>query len=836
MKPPLPLRSLLVMLALLAGVLAGAPAALAQGDPAAPASYEILGLSVEGATSEATRQFVLTTSGLRVGQRITLPGDQAVAEAVRRLYELGNFTGVDVLAERFVGEGVFLLVLVEEAARVGSYRFEGVSRGEADELRRKVPLLRGRPLREADLARSRQVIERYFEEKGYRLTEVEIEQHPAGEDRVEIAFHIRKGQRVKVGDVRFAGNEAFSEATLRRQLKNTKEKRWWRFWGGERFDPRKFEEDKESLLAFYNDRGYYSARILSDTVYLDTSGGSPDLVVQIALEEGPRYHIREIAFEGNTEYTDEQLRQALGIAPGELYNRSRLERNLYYNPEHTDVTSLYSDRGYLRFRIEPKIIEAAEDSLDIVFEISEGEVYTFGQVGIAGNTRTKDHVIRRELRTIPGQTYSRQAIERSIRELMQLSYFDPQRLAEGPGVAIDEEQKTVELTYRLVETGGDQLELSGGWGGAGYGLILQARVAFNNFSIQNVFNGRAWRPVPMGDGQQLALSVQTSGRRYQSYGLSFTEPWFRGRRTPAGFALSYTRRDFTLRGALGLEDLSEEADARNAFSSLAGRIFYRQALRWPDDFFQTGTDLSYRLYDVAGQSFSRAYGLPLGRSQELTIRQSLTRNSFDNPLFPRVGSSLLISAEIAPPIPGFIQYHKERFTTTWVTPIVGNLALQFSGDFGYVGSLTGEDVEFQRFLVGGSPLDVQGGYLGYGKDLLFMRGYPLGAISPREGGRLVGGRILNKYSLEARVLAIQSPQFQVAPYAFLDAANVWDGFSDYNPGRLYRSAGLGAKLFIPILGMVDLNYGYQIDSFIDTAPASSRIVEPQWRFQFSLGG
>lgn len=828
------LRSSLLLLALVGA----APAARAQV-PAAPqqvpASYEVLGLSVEGAASEASRQFILTTSGLQVGQQVTLPGDQAVADAVRRLYELGNFTAVDVIAERFVGNGVFLLVRVEEAPRIADYRFEGVKGGEADDLRKQVPLLRGRPLRDADVARTKQVIERYFEEKGHRLTHVEVEQRPAGEDRVEVVFRVTKGQKVEVGDVNFFGNAAFSERTLRKQLKNTKEDRWWRFWGSERFDPRKFEEDKQSLIAFYNDRGYYSARILRDSVYLST-GGDPHVVVDIHLEEGPRYHIRDIAFEGNTEYTDAQLRQALGVEPGEVYNRSKLERNLYYNAEHTDITSLYSDRGYLRFRIEPKVVEVAEDSLDIVFEIFEGEIYEFGQIGIAGNTRTKDYVIRRELRTIPGQTYSRQAIERTIRELMQLNYFDQQRLAEGPRVAIDEQSKSVDLTYNLVETGGDQLELSGGWGGAGYGLILQARVAFNNFSIQNLFNGEAWRPVPMGDGQQLALSVQTSGRRYQSYGLSFTEPWFRGRRTPAGFSLSYTRRDFTLRNTLGIDDGSPDANARNEFSSLAARVFYRQALRWPDDFFQTGTDLSYRLYDVDGQSFSRAYGLPLGRSQELTVRQSLTRNSFDNPLFPRVGSSILLSVEVAPPIPGFIQYHKERFTTTWVTPIAGNLSLQFTGDFGYVGSLTGDNVEFQRFLVGGSPLDVQGGYLGYGKDLLFMRGYPLGAISPREDGRLVGGRILNKYGLEARLLAIQTPQFQVAPYIFADAANVWNSFSDYNPGRLYRSAGVGAKLFIPILGMVDLNYGYQIDSFIDTNPNTFRVIEPQWRFQFSLGG
>ncbi len=820
-------------LAVPAGAQGVAPLAQA-GGAAAPASYEILGISVEGVSDEQAREFVLSSVGLRVGQSVVILGDQAISDAVRRLYELGNFTDVDVMAERYVGGGVFLLVRVEEVPRLSEVTFEGVKGGDRDDLKKQIPLLRGRALRPADLERSEQIIRDYFAEKGFRLVTVETREQPAADGSVAVTFDVSRGRKVEIGEIDFEGNRAFSDKKLRKQLGNNPEDRWWRFWGASTFDEAGFEEDKQSLLAYYNDRGYYSARIVEDSVWLDTSGDESEIVIDIRVEEGPKYHLRRLAFDGNVEYTDEQLALALTLQPGEVYNRSLLERALYYDPQHTDITSLYSDRGYLRFNVQPQITEVEGDSLDVTFVIDEGDVYEFGEITVRGNTRTKEHVIRRQLRTVPGQTYSRQAIERSIRELIQLGYFDQQKLAEGPRVSIDEEAKEVDLTYNLVETGGDQLELSGGWGGSGFGLILQARVAFNNFSIQNLFSGEAWRPVPSGDGQQLALSVQTSGLRYQSYSATFTEPWFRGRNTPVGGSVSYTYRDFSNSSRLiGTEDAATSAPK---FSTFNAGLFYRQGLKWPDDFFQTGTNLGYRLYDLSGESLSRSYGLPEGTSQELTLRQSLTRNSFDAPQFPTAGSSLLLSAEVALPVPGFIQYHKERFSTRWVTPIVGRLALDFNAEYGYIGSLTGGNVEFQRFLVGGSPLEAQSTFQGYGKDIIYMRGYPTLAITPLQDGRRVGGRILNKYSLEARIVAIQTPQFTAAPYLFLDVANTWNSFDDYNPTKLFRSAGFGAKLFLPFLGLIDLNYGYQIDSFTDIRNNTPLEIAPKWRFQFSLGG
>lgn len=796
-----------------------------------PRVYEVLSVEVEGTQDEPVRQFVAQTANLQPGQELTLPGDELLADLIRRLFTLGSFQNVEILADRYEGNGVHLVIRVTEVPRIGDVIFEGLRSGWVEELRVKVPLLRGRPLRSNELQRSEQIIEEYLAEKGYRLPRIDVEQTRTTDNRTNVVFRVDRGPRVAVGSIDFEGNEVFSDNTLKRRLSNTKEKRWWRFWSRHSFDAKEFQDDLDALVRYYNDRGYYAARVLEHSVATDAESQPPELVIDILVEEGPQYFIRNVVFDGNTEYTDDQLAMSLGVEPGEPYNRTRIERNLYYNRNHTDIYSLYQDRGYLRFHADLRVVEVAGDSLDLVFEIEEGDIYQFGRVEIRGNTRTKDHVVRRSLRTVPGSTYSRQAVERSVRELMQLGYFDPESLAEGPSVSVNEATKTVDLVYRLVEAGGDQLELSGGWGGSGYGVIVQARVTFNNFSIQNLFKREAWRPIPAGDGQQLSLGIQASGLHYQNYSISFTEPYFRGRNTPVGFALSYSRRDLSRARHLW-GDLFQDEEA-NVFRSFSSRIFYRQQLEWPDDFFQIGTDLNYRLYDVSGSAYADAYSLPLGISQEMTVRQQISRNSFDHPIFPRAGSNFLLSAEVAIPISGFNQFHKEMLSTTWVTPLIGRLSLQFSGEFGYIGSLTGGDVQFQRFMVGGSPLEVQGSFLGYGKDLVFMRGYPLGAISPRMDGQLAGGRILNKYSLEMRLFAHQSAQFSFAPYLFADAANTWDGFTDYNPANLYRSAGVGVKVFLPILGLLDLNYGYAVDRFAD--PRDGSWQPPSWRFQFSLG-
>ncbi len=821
--PGLPrLAALLVCLLLAFGPAeAQTPAPPAGMPAAAPAPYEILAVTVEGAADESSASLARQIAGLRPGMQVQLPWDPSFSEAVRGLYVRGYYSDAAVVVSQVVGQGVFLTLKVTEQPKLAQYAIEGLSSSDQNELRDEIPLLRGRAVRPSDVERGRLAIEAFLRGKGYRAPTVTVAQAPAQDGRVDLTYTVQRGSRESIASIEFAGNTAFSDRTLRRQLKGTPERRWWRFWKRSTFRDAAFQEDLTSLVAFYNDRGYYGARIVSDSVFTASNG----VVVRIGVEEGPKYAVRNVDFEGNTLFTDAQLRQALEVQRGDTYNASRVDRNLNYNAAHTDVRSLYNDRGYLQFNAVPQITVAPGDSLDLAFEVNEGDVYEFGQVNIAGNTRTKDHVIRRELRTIPGQPYSRSAVERSIRELSTLNYFDPASFGNGPAMDVDDDDHTVALTYRLAEKSSDQLELSGGWGGSGTGLILTARVTFANFSVQNLLKGRG-NPMPSGDGQQLSLQVQTYGKRQQIYSLSFTEPWFRGRQTPAGFSVGYS---------------SSNGLSTNPYHIARGfgRVFYRQRLRFPDDYFQTGTDLGLQIYNISGiggnQNFS---GLPEGISREFTVAQSLTRNALDNPQLPQAGSNLGLTLTIAPPIPGFIQYVKADFRNGWYTPIAPRLSASIRTQFGYIGSLTGDDVQFQRYLIGGTALEASsasGGIRGFGKDLVFMRGYPVESIGPRLEGAPVGGRILNKYQAEVQWLALQSPQLTVAPYIFLDAANTYDSFSDYDPARLFRSAGFGARLFLPIVGLVDLTYGRQIDAYTPL-PGTTESGLPKWNFQFTLGG
>ena len=807
-------------------------------------------LSIEGASSPAEEQFLIQTSGLQLNQEVAIPGDLAFSEAIRSIYRLGKYKDVKIIEERINHEASHLIIRVQETPRIGSYKIVGVKKSHKSELEEQIPLLVRTPLRRADIDRATGIIKEFYAEKGYPTTSVRVEEHVQTSGTVDLTFQVDRGKRVEIKEILITGNEHISDKKLLKQLK-TKEDKWWRFWKKATFDESTFDEDQQRLVASLNERGYYDARILRDTVYLVTtrldsqpnagasyvnqagdtvyiaredqvisSTSTPTYKVALDLYEGPKYHIRSLQWEGNTVYTDAQLSQALGIQPGDVYNGTRLEENLFANKSSTDVSSLYMNRGYMTFRVNPSLRVVEGDSLDLSIDIAEGDVYQFGAIEIAGNEKTKDHVVRRELYTIPGQTFSRDAIQESIRRLMQLNYFSQESLGGGPGIEIDEQQKLVDLTYSLEETGNDQLQLSGTW--ASYGLVLSLGFEFNNFSLQNFTKKKAWRPLPAGDGQKLSLGIQTSGRNYQSYSIGFTEPWLRGKPTPVGFNLSYTRIGENALSTLGT----------GSFSSISARTFYEKRLKWPDDKFSLSTSLGYQLYNNKGLYTN----LPDGRNEEVTVQQALTRNSTDHPLFPSRGSNFLFSVTVAPPIQGFIQYHKWRLKHSWHTPLANKLTLSFSSDFGYVGSLTGGDVDFQRFIVGGSPFDTQGFNSAQflGTDLVYMRGYPAGSIGPRQDNDPVGGRVLNKFTSELRFMAISSEQLQAAPYAFMDAANAWDSFSSYNPAELYRSAGFGMRFFLPILGTLELAYGYNFDTFTPLT-SNDHSGSNQWLFQFTIG-
>ncbi|MBN8588582.1 MAG: outer membrane protein assembly factor BamA [Rhodothermia bacterium] len=800
--------------------------------------YRILGITVEGTNDENTRRVVSQSSGLAVGQEVTIPGDEKFSDAVRRLYRLGSFSDISIVAERIIDQGAFLIIRVKDEPLLGEYAITGVRKSQNDELRKKIDLLRGRPVKPSDVAVARQRIVDHFQAKGNKLVKVEVETKQGTDGRKNLTFKVERGPTLEVQQIEVVGNTSISSARIKRKMKDVKEDKWWRFFKKNTFNRDKFDEALGKVVAMYTERGFYAAHVVKDSVYVVyNEKGKPGLNVRYVLDEGPKYHIRKLDWNGNTVYTDDQLSAALGLQKGQPYNSKRLEQNLYMTKEGSDVSSLYMNRGYMQFRVMPEITQVPGDSLDLVFDLFEGDVFRFGQINIAGNSKTKDHVVRRELNTVPGSIFSRSDLIDSLNRLSQLKYFDQQKLygADAIGQNIDPEKKTVDITYNLSEVSTDQLQFSGGWGGSTVGLILQLGVTFNNFSIQNTFNKKAWKPLPAGDGQQFAVSVQASGRSYQSGSISFTEPWFKGKPRPIGLSVSYNRYNLNaLRYSsyYGLPVEEEETTDKREFSTISAQGSYGLRLAWPDPYFQTSSALAYRRYNVNFTGVTSYYGLPVGINQEVSFTQSLSRDTRFPAIFPREGSSAVLSVSVAPPISNFIQYHKWNFKSNYLIPITGGLSFSASADFSYVGSLNSKKPNFGLFQVGGGPMDSQYNY-DFGTERVFLRGYPLSTITLfQSDGSRIGGSLLNKYTTELRLLAVRSQQFTLEPYVFFDAANVYDGFKAWSPSNLYRSLGVGGRIFLPILGMVEVSYGRNLDPFID----GTSMNKGSWRPQFTIGG
>jgi len=797
-------------------------------------TYLIQDIRVTGVDNQRTRRFVVQSSGLSTGQRVQLPAGDAIAEAIRSIYDLGLFSDVAIHRRSQGGEKVDLVIEVTPEPTLIGYEMQGIKGRHRDDLQEKIPLVEGRAVRPSEIERTKQIIRDFYVDKGFRRTEVTVERTQNESDQLALTFNVDRKKKIEVERIRFLGNEEFDDGTLRGAMEKTRENRWWRFWKGEKFNQSEYESDLTKVVDHYRKHGYYDARIVKDSVYaLDEDG----LAIDVTVQEGEKYYVKDMSWEGNTVFTDEELTQQLGLEEGEPYNGTALEENLYGSQRGTDVLGMYMNRGYMRADVQPNVRVVGQDSLDITFDVQEGEIYEFGDITISGNTKTHDYVVRRELLTVPGERFSRSAIQESIRRLSQLEYFSKQSLQGGPEVSVDQEEKEADLTYEVEETGSDQLQLSGTFGR--FGLILQLGFTFNNFSAQDIFNASAWRPLPSGDGQKLSLNVRTNGTFYQNYSISFEEPWFQGRPTPVGGSISYSKYTRSFYGGQptgGLLDAS--------FQNLSANLFVRQRLRWPDNKFEAGVSVGYQLYNNRGfrrtedggrgENVGLFRSIPGGRNQSVTIQTSLSRNSVDNPRFPSAGSKVDFSVEVAPPVGEFVQYHKWKLESSWNVPLGEDFSVGVGTEHGYIGSITGGAVRFERFEVGGTPFDYQG--RNFGTEPIYMRGYPRGVIGPkiRRGGALQpqGGRILNKYTSEFRWKAVESRQLQARPYLFLDAAGAWNSARSYNPSNLYRSAGLGVKLYLPIVGMIEVNYGYNFDRY---EPLRDNDGTPGWTFQFSLG-
>lgn len=789
-----------------------------------PQRFEVLGVEVEGLTT-SREEFVIGTSGLQTGSRVQIPGED-ISEAIKSLHQTGLFSNVKILETGREDDGIYLKIVVQEQPRLAEYRIEGVKRSERSDLREKITLVPGYAVTQSSIAQATNTIKRYYKTEGHWGTKVNVERSRTDtvRNRVTVIFNIDAGERLEIKEITFDDNEKFTDRELRKSLSTIGEDRWWRFFSKKLYKESEFEEAKNNLGQFYRDHGYLDFRITSDTVYtfpytqrrlfvLETPARG--IKVNMSVHEGPQYKVRNINWEGNTVYTDQELMQTLGLEKGEVFNQTKFTNRLGNqgpNPSGPDVTSLYQDIGYLFFRAEPNIEVVAEDSVDLNINIIENEIAYIEKVSFEGNTKTHDDVIRRSLRTVPGQKYSRQAIIRTIRELGQLGYFRQQAIK--PNLAPDQENNTVDINYSLDESQStDNFEFSGGFGGRGIGLILSAKVNFNNFSMGRAIRGEGWNPIPSGDGQKLSLGVQVTGSGYQSYSVGFQEPWLSGKPLSLGVNMSYDLIKY--RGS----------DQRNELFSSSVSLGRR--LKWPDDYFTHQSVLSYQLYDVAGG----ASFLPEGASNILSIKQILERNSTDNRISPTTGSKLRFSAEIAPPLPTFAQYYKLKSSYQNHTTVVGKLVLTNTIEYGYLGYLgSGKRSNFQRFKLGGTQLQQRQSFL---DDNIDLRGFPggqNGSITPFEDGEAVGGRLYSKYSLELRYPAITEQQAQVYPYAFMDAGNAYLNPSQFAPFDVKRAVGLGTRIYLPILGLVDLSYGYRLDGIPNT-----RVRAGEWQFLFNIG-
>lgn len=786
-----------------------------------PQQFQVLGVEVEGLRT-SREEFVVGTSGLEEGSQITIPGED-LGQAIKSLYRTGLFSNVEIIETDRESGGIYLKIVVQEQPRLDEYEIHGVKRSQRSDLRDQITLMRGYAVTESSLAQAEQTIERFYEGKGYWFTEIDVEKAltDTSRNRVTVRFNIDAGERLEVKDITFDGNEHFSDRTLRKSLDEIKEDKWWKFFSKKLFKEDDFETAKENLQQFYGEHGFLDFRITGDSVYtfpynqqrlLVFNTPATGIKVNISVEEGPQYKVRNIDWQGNSVYSDEQLTQTLNFEKGEVFNQNKFEENLRMSQSGGDITSLYQNIGYLFFQVDPQVNVVKEDSVDLTLNIYEDEIATVREVSFEGNTKTHDDVVRRTLRTVPGQKYNRQAIIRTIRELGQLGYFRPEAIT--PDLVPNRENQTVDITYGLDESQStDNFEFSGGFGGRGIGLILSAKLNFNNFSIGRAFRGEGWNPIPSGDGQKLSLGVQVTGSGYQSYSLGFQEPWLGGEPLSLGVNMSYDLISYT------------NTNQRNELFS--NSVSLGRRLDWPDDYFTHRSVVSYQLYDVAGG----ASFLAEGTSSIMSIEQILERNSVDNPISPTSGSKIQLSAEVAPPLPGFSQYYKLKSSYQNHTPVVGDLTLTNTVEYGYLGYLgQGQRSDFQRFKLGGTQMQQRQSFL---DDNIDLRGFPGGSggsITPFQDGEAVGGRLYTKYSLELRYPAITEEQAQVYPYLFMDAGNAYLNTEQFKPFNVKRSVGVGTRIFLPILGLVDLSYGYRLDGIPNT-----QVQAGEWQFLFNIG-
>lgn len=836
-------------------------------DYVSPRDYTIGGITVTG-VQFLDHGVLIMLSGLTIGERIQIPGT-AISEAIKKLWQQGLFEDINISLVRAEGELAFLNINLKERPRLSGFSFTGVRKAEADKLRESIKLMRGDVVTEHVLIRSENRIITHFRDKGYLDAAVEIKQNrdTTAANSVNLEFLVDKGRRVRINEIHFYGNDYLSDTRLKPALKETKERAvfspfaildslifrmpgfvlrngpeklpsWttdlamnhvrFRIFKSSKFIEEDFEADKIKLIEKYNENGFRDARILSDSISFNPNG---TIDLHIALEEGTRYYFRNITWVGNTKYPSSTLDAILRIEKGDIYNQKKLDANLSFNPNGLDVSSLYLDDGYLFFQLIPVETNVENDSIDMEIRIREGKQATINRVTIKGNTKTNDHVVLREIRTRPGQLFSRSDIIRSTRELAQLRYFNAEKI--NPVPTPNPTDGTVDIEYGVEEASADQIELSGGWG---YGRVVGTLgLSFNNFSIRNIFERDAWRPVPSGDGQKLSIRMQSYGKGYLSYSASFTEPWLGGKK-PNALSISYFHSLYS--NGLSRSDTNRSAFIIDGFTLGLGR-----RLAWPDDYFTLYQSLSFQSYRL--DNYSRIFTFSNGKSYNLSYTTVLARNSIDAPIYPRTGSEISLSLQVTPPYSLFsnkdysslpenekykwIEFHKWKFNMSWYTRLAGDLVLHTRAKYGFLGTYdrTLGVTIFERFYLGGDGLSGYGNL--DGREIIGMRGYSNESLTPEYyRNSNLGGTIYSKYTMELRYPVSLNPNATIYLMGFLEAGNAWLTFNQFNPFDVKRSAGAGVRVFLPMFGILGLDWGYGFDDIMGIPTAN------KGQFHFSI--
>lgn len=860
-----------------------------------PKEYTIASISIVGIKHLDTA-IVLSISGLQVGDKFNHPGNDIFAKAISNLWRQKLFSNVQVYITKIEDDRVHIEINLQERPRLGNFKIIGPKKTEQEELQGKMSLAKQTIITENMRRNIIEVGTKYFRDKGYQYVKVRIEEEddPAFVNSKSLKIYIDKGPKIRINDVNFYGNASVDGLKLKKQMKGTKEKsrftltpvkdtsrfgtrevydfsEYTQDWGflsisktkrlvdpyfrfklfsSAKFDPKKFEDDREKVLDYYNSLGYRDAQITDTAIYASKNG---NLNIDIKVEEGRRYYFGNITWKGNTKYSDSLLNVVLGITKGDIYNIDILNKRLgkQLTQEGGDVSGLYMDDGYLFFQVEPVETAVYNDTIDHEIRIKEGPQARIKNVTIAGNEKTKDYVIRRELRTVPGELFSRSDLIRSQRELANLQYFNQETI--NPGVVPNSEDGTVDINWKLEEKSSDQLELSAGWGG-GVGLTGTLGVTFNNFSIKNIFKRSAWDPLPTGDGQKLSLRIQSNGRAYRSYSFSFTEPWLGGKKRNS-LTIGINNSKFSNAFDPFTGQIDRKKSDTNYLKTTGLTLSLGKQLKWPDDYFSLVFSLNFTQYKL--RNYPIFQGLSDGTSNNISMKIALQRSSVFDPIFPRSGSNFMASVQFTPPYSLFNknlskssnpyktpEYHKWRFNAEWYVPIGRPLGadknrqfvLKMAAKYGFMGRYT-RDLDyspFERFQVGDAGLTNNFGLLGY--DIIAHRGYPVyessdPTVNPDQQSARQFFTIFNKYQLEMRFPLVTNPSSTIYALTFFEAANGWYNYKDYNPFRLRRSVGVGMRFFLPMFGLLGFDYGIGLDRI---TPGQSGLKGAS-RFTFMLG-